>query len=112
MHSETRREVVSVMQAGRENVYRVPKMETCDISPMVNLISLMPTLSCLARRTHQFHWVDTLAILYVEPSQRSCRKVSAIEAGTTLKNTLSVRVHELKIAPVLVHDFRNNWILP
>jgi len=31
-------------------VYRVPKMETHDISPMVNLV-LMPTLFCLARRT-------------------------------------------------------------
>jgi hypothetical protein len=112
MHSETRKEVVSAMEAGRENVYRVPKMETHDISPMVNLVSLKPTLSCLARRTSV-----SLGIYPGDPIRRtSSRKlqkgVSAIEAGTTLKNTLCGRIHEVKIARVLVHDFGNSWILP
>ena len=51
MQSKTRKAVVSVMKAGRENMYRVAKKETHDSCSMVNLVSVMLTLFCLACRT-------------------------------------------------------------
>jgi hypothetical protein len=112
MYSKTRKAVVSVMKAGRENVYGVPKKETHESCPMVNLVSVMPTLFCLARRTSV-----SLGKYPGEPIRRTSPKklqkgVSVIKAGTTLKNTLCGRVHEVKIARVLVHYFGDNGIFP
>jgi len=96
----------------RENLYRVPKKETHESCPMENLVSVMPTLFCLARRTSV-----SLGRYPGEPIRRTSPKklqkgVSAIKARTTLKNTLCGRVHKVKIARVLVHDFGDNWVLP
>lgn len=96
----------------RVSVTKDQKKKTHDSCPTVNLVSEMPTLFCLTHRTS-----ISLGIYPGEPIRRTSLKklekgVSAIEAGTKLKNALRGGVHEVKITRVLVHDFGDNGILP